>query len=247
MGRASFSSSNPFQSDLVSIADGLEDSSITTNIIPSPILHIAPPQLPITTIQHTNATSPSISPNKLPTELTPTPIVKINLPPTKVIKNDKFTTTRRTIESTTQSTRQSILTRKLKQIFDIAGYLFISSAEMLEVTTKFKQLENQLHYNMTMIVAVFQYEVKMAFRRKLNLPAHVFWTTHSVMDPDTEAFLQYKDFNLSPNAHQWLRGYSNEMVRLTHGVRPYMLTRKTLSISSILPTMLPIVRIHMLK
>ena len=65
LGRTSFPSPNPLQSDHESITDDLEDNFSTTDIIPSPTPIIAPPLLPITTIPHSATTSPSNSPNKL--------------------------------------------------------------------------------------------------------------------------------------------------------------------------------------
>ena len=34
----------------------------------------------------------------------------------------------------------------------------------------------------------------------LNLPANAFWTTTSVVDPITDASLEYKDLKLDPQA-----------------------------------------------
>ena len=66
LGRTSFPSPNPLQSDQESITNDLEDNFSTTDIIPSPTPIIAPPLLPITTIPHSATTSPFNSPNKLP-------------------------------------------------------------------------------------------------------------------------------------------------------------------------------------
>ena len=56
---------------------------------------------------------------------------------------------------------------------------------------------------MTMIVAVAQYEAKITFQSKLNLPAHVFWTANTVVYPDTGVSLEYKDLKLSEDSQQW--------------------------------------------
>ena len=82
-------------------------------------------------------------------------------------------------------------TPKPNRYYNSAGCLVISSTEMLEVTTKLKQLESQLQHNMTMAVAVAQYEAKITSQHNLNLPAHAFWTANTVVDPDTGASLEY--------------------------------------------------------
>ena len=134
LGRTSFLSPNPLQSDQESITDDLEDNFSTTDIIPSPTPIIAPPLLPITTIPHSATTSPSNSPKKLPTEPTPTDIIPINLPPTtnnKINKSQKYTTTRRATKSIIQPTRRSKRTPKPNRYYNSAGCLVISSNEML--------------------------------------------------------------------------------------------------------------------
>ena len=58
----------------------------------------------------------------------------------------------------------------------------------------------------------------------LNVPAHIFWTTNSVIDSIIGASLKYIDLNLGPQAKKWILSCPNKLGQLAQGIKPRILT-----------------------
>ena len=75
-----------------------------------------------------------------------------------------------------------------------------------------------------MVAAVLQYEYFIKQQHAFNLPPPAFLTANSVVDFLTRTALEYKDLKLGPAAKLLIRGFSNEVGRLSQGVHPQILT-----------------------
>jgi hypothetical protein len=54
------------------------------------------------------------------------------------------------------------------------------------------------------------------------LPAHVFWNTHVVIDPETGASLEYAQLKIGPNTEKWIQSTTNKIGGLAEGIQPHM-------------------------
>ena len=71
---------------------------------------------------------------------------------------------------------------------------------MIQVHATLVELQAQKVKSTTLAKAVSEYVTMIKEQYSLNLPAHAFWTTNSVVDPITGTSLEYKDLKLDPQA-----------------------------------------------
>ena len=71
---------------------------------------------------------------------------------------------------------------------------------MAQVQDTLLKLQTQKVKSTTLAKTVSDYDTMIKKQHTLNLPAHAFWTTTSVIDPITGASLEYKDLKLDPQA-----------------------------------------------
>lgn len=73
---------------------------------------------------------------------------------------------------------------------------------MAQVQATLTKLQARKEKSTTLAKAVSDYDTMIKKQHSLNLPAHAFSTTNSVVDPITGASLEYKDLKLGPQAKE---------------------------------------------
>ena len=81
-----------------------------------------------------------------------------------------------------------------------SGAVRISPEDLFLVKTKLSQLQSQFKQSLTMAAAIQQYETLIQKKHAINLPHHAFWIANSVVDPDTNAALEYRNLKLGSQA-----------------------------------------------
>ena len=80
---------------------------------------------------------------------------------------------------------------------------------MAEVQATLVTLKGEKLKSTNLATVVSEYDTMINRQNLLNLSAHAFWTTNSVVEPITGVSFEYKDLKLEPQTKEWIHSCSN--------------------------------------